>query len=351
MNKIADVTAYISTKDRYLTTLPLAIASIATQTVLPKKFILFEDSEPVDIRTNNVYLSLLHILTNKGIEWSVEFGPKKGQSWNHQKAIDICTTEWLWRIDDDHICEPNVLEELLRCGSDKKVGAIGGLVIDPTQMQITSDLSLTNKIEEIDSKPNCQWTKHTRTDVFEVEHLYSTFLYRKKASKHGYNLSLSPVCHREESMFSMSMGKAGWKLLVTPNVITWHSRAPEGGIRSYRDPSLWDHDEKIFQKFLKDLKINKNDESFYVVLNGGIGDHFMFRNLLPMLKEKHGNKLILSVCYPEVFENDEVTLISIQEAKNRFNGNIEKFDIYQWCGIRKWDKPLIDAYRQMYLEN
>ena len=63
MSKIVDVTAYISTKDRYDTTLPLAIASIAMQTVSPKKFILFEDSEPVDIRTNSVYLHLLHMLT------------------------------------------------------------------------------------------------------------------------------------------------------------------------------------------------------------------------------------------------------------------------------------------------
>lgn len=349
MNKIVDVTAYVSTKGRYDTTLPMTIASIAMQSVVPKRFILFEDSEPVDIRTNNVYLPLLHVLTNKGIDWSVEFGPKKGQSWNHQKAIDMCKTEWLWRVDDDHICEANVLEELLKCGQDNKdIGAIGGLVIDPTQLQTTSDLNLTNKISEIDSKPNCQWMKHTRTDVFEVEHLYSTFIYRKDASSHGYNLNLSPVCHREESMFSIEMGKKGWKLLVNPNVITWHSRAPEGGIRSYRDPMLWDHDEKIFQNFLQN--INQKDVNFYSVLNGGIGDHFIFRNILPELKERYGDKLVLAVCYPAVFQNDGVKLISIQEAKDRLNGNIEKYDIYRWCGERKWSSSLIEAYRKMYLK-
>lgn len=346
MNKV-DVTAYISTKDRYFTTLPLAISSIATQTVVPSKFILFEDSEPVDIRTNSVYLHLLHLLNEKGIEWEVVFGKKMGQIHNHQSAIDMCKTEWLWRIDDDNVVEPNVLEELLK-SADAKTGAVAGLVIDPTQIKINYDRTLTNKISGIYSDPNVQWMKQDRTDVFEAEHLYSSFIYRKKASSHGYCLQLSPVGHREETIFSHEMFRAGWKLKVNPNVITWHLREPTGGIRSYTDKNYWESDEFIFSEKMKSWSGTTKDDNFYVVLDNGLGDHFMFKSLLPELKEKYGNKLVMAVCYPKVFEDSGVNLISIAQAKGILN-SIEKYNIYKYCGERSWTKPLIEAFREMYL--
>jgi hypothetical protein len=348
VNKIVDVTAYISTKDRYLTTLPLAIASIAMQTVTPKKFILFEDGEPTDIRTNRIYLGLLHILTEKGINWSVEFGKQMGQVWNHQKAIDTCTTDFLWRIDDDEYAEPNVLEGLLSCMKDD-VGAVAGLVIDPTQIQTINDKNIKNDLIHIDDQPNVQWAKNTRTDVFEVEHLYSSFLYRKDSAPNGYCLSLSAVGHREETIFSHEIFRNGKKLLVNPNVKTWHLREPTGGIRSHNDKSLWDKDEAIFQKKLKEWEtIKPKDESYYLILDNGLGDHFMVKNLLPEILEKHKN-VTIAACYPAVFEGENVKLISIQEAKDKFNGNIDRWDIYRYCGERKWDKSLIEAFKEMYL--
>ncbi len=345
MNKV-DVTAYISTKDRYLTTLPLAISSIATQTVVPSKFILFEDSEPVDIRNNSVYLHLLHLLNEKGIEWEVVFGKKMGQVHNHQLAIDMCKTEWLWRIDDDNVVEPNVLEELLK-SADDKTGAVAGLVIDPTQISVNYDRTLTNKISRIYEDPNVQWMKQIRTDAFEVEHLYSSFIYRKRASSHGYCLRLSPVGHREETIFSHEMFRSGWKLKVNPKATTWHLREPTGGIRSYTDKSYWDSDEIIFSEKIKQWSVDIKNDRYYAVIDAGIGDHFIFKNLIPDLKEKYGERLVIACCYPAVFEDTGVNLISIQEAKNILN-NIDQYNIYKYCGERNWTKHILDGYREMY---
>jgi hypothetical protein len=352
VNNLADVTAYISTKDRYLTTLPLAIASIAMQTVLPKKFILFEDSEPIDIRTNNTYLHLLHILSEKEIEWEVVFGKKMGQVHNHQMAIEKCKTEWLWRIDDDNIVQPNVLGALLKSAADdEKVGAVAGLVIDPTQIQTIDDLTLTNRISGVYDMPNAQWMKHQRKDTFQAEHLYSSFIYRKRASKHGYCTKLSPVGHREETMFSHEMHRAGWKLLINPNVITWHLREPTGGIRAYTDKAYWEHDEEIFKEKMKQWQATKEDNTFYVVLDNGMGDHYMFKTILPDLIKKHGKNLVIACCYPAIFEAEvakhDIKLISIQDAKNRLN-DIEKYNVYKFCGEGNWNKHLIEAFREIY---
>jgi hypothetical protein len=61
------VTAYISTKDRYYTTLPIAIMSIAMQTVRPDKFILYDDGEQKDLRKEKLYSNLFSVLDDKKI--------------------------------------------------------------------------------------------------------------------------------------------------------------------------------------------------------------------------------------------------------------------------------------------
>jgi hypothetical protein len=344
-----DITAYISSKDRYFTTLPLAIQSILNQSLLPKRFILFIDGQHMDLRTNSIYSYIFSLLNDKGIEWEVVYTPHHGQIKNHQLAVDMSRTEFLWRVDDDEVAEYNVLEELYKvANNDKKIGAVAGLVIDPTSIKIINDLNLDNKIKDIYSAPNCQWFKHIRTDVFSVEHLYSSFLYRREAAKNMYCLELSIVGHREETIASHQIFRNGWKLLVNPNVITWHFRNPEGGIRGYTDKALWDHDEAIFSKKMEEWAMNVQDD-FNVVLDCGRGDTWAFKHILTELKEKHGERLVLYVCYPEIFEGDNVKLLSIADAKNKFGGDIEKFNLYRWADNNGHKGNLVEAYRAMYL--
>lgn len=354
MNKTVDVLAYISTKDRYLTTLPLAISSIITQTVKIKKFVLFEDSEPTDIRTNNTYYHLLHMFNFYGIEWEIVFGEKRGQVHNHQKAVDMCKQTYLWRLDDDNLASPSTLEILLESMNDDQVGAVGSLVLESPNIQTITDENNTNKIENIYDMPNVQWGLNEKRNIpFEVDHLYSTYLYRHTASQHGYCLSLSKVCFREETLHTFEMKHNGWKLLVNPSpkAITWHLREPTGGIREdAKRKEFYDHDEAIFRKKLEELNKNVKDDNFYIIADSGLGDHFMIKSLLPEILQKHKN-VTIAACYPAVFEGMDIKLISIQDAKNKFNGNIEKWNIYRWCGERQWTRPLIEAFREMYLEN
>jgi len=71
------------------------------------------------------------------------------------------------------------------------VGAVAGLVLDP-KSDIGENKLASNKIENIFVGLNEQWGRGF-TEVKEVDHLYSTFLYRKEAGKHGYEQSLSRV--------------------------------------------------------------------------------------------------------------------------------------------------------------
>ena len=343
--KSIKVTASISTKDRYYTTLPMCLSAIANQTYKPEKILLFDDGEQKDLREDPIYSNLFSLLFIKGIELQVVFGERKGQIRNHQKTLEIADTEWIWRLDDDNIPEPDVLEKLISC-IDDKVGAIAGCVLDPKNKIESVPIDIPNNtIDTIENMPNIQW--FSDKGIRKVEHLYSSFLFRKEAAKHGYCLNLSIAGHREETIFTHEMFLNGWDLLVNYDAITWHLRFSEGGIRSFQDENLWHHDDAIFnqkrifwKKPLEDL--------FPVVLDSGIGDHFAFLQILPDIINKHG-KINLFCCFPDLFEEykDKVNLLSIMEAKAATQ-NIEDHNIYKWMWDNNWKEHITEAFRKIY---
>lgn len=337
-----DVTATISTKNRYDTTLPSALISIAMQTVRVKKIIVYDDGDRKDLREMPWYKQFMLMLSIKGIGFYVAFGEGKGQVKNHQRATIECETEWVWRLDDDNIAEPDVLEKLLRAATPT-TGAIGGLVLDPSSTGVSEIAS--NKIEDIYLGMNQQWFMNTK-GLQEVDHLYSTFIYRRSAALHGYHKDLSPVGHREETMFTHTMKILGHQVWLEPSAVTWHYRAAVGGIRQNTDRWMWDHDEKIFQDYLRKSGVTPRQIKL-VVLDNGMGDHWAFKPLIPELKKRYGAGLVMATCYPEVFKNSGVKQISIAEAKMMCD--IEPLNVYRFMAEHRWDKPLVEAFRELYL--
>lgn len=314
----------ISTKNRYDTFLPLAIQSVINQTRLPDKLVIFDDNDnPIDLREKPVYRYLFSVLDKKDIRWEVLFGAKKGQHYNHQIA-NTMGYEWVWRVDDDNSPEPNVLENLVSHVSDK-VGAVGGSVLT-TDWGI-DPINATGKIENIDSEPNIQWGLIKK--VQEVDHLHCSFLYR--AGIVDYNLGLSKVAHREETLFTYQLKQKGYRNLIIPNTITWHAKSSNGGIRSDNIIELYQQDEQIFKNI-----VGLKDKT-PVVLDCGMGDHIIFKKVLQDIP----NPVVYS-CYPEIIPG-----LSIAEAV-RMLGDIDSFNIYKKMNDWNWKDSLENAYRKMY---
>ncbi len=345
------ITAYVSTRNRYFTTLPLFLVSVANQTLSPKKIIIYDDNiSPLDLRQYPIYQYIFGMLDYKKIEWSVGFGLGKGQVLNHQRALKEVTTEFLYRGDDDNILQSTVLEKLASHFIDPKVGAVTGCVFHPNKPILNlPNYYVYNNIEYCQDPTmwNAQWFRST--GIHEMGHLYSTFLFRKEAGKHGYNLNLSPVGDKEESLFTAEMKHNGWKLLLDSSAITYHFRYSEGGIRDSKIyiPENFQHDTQIFLNKLTEwgikLKFNK-----IIVLDCGLGDHLVFKKILPEIKEKYKNKrLVLAVCYPSVFEDDkDIILTSIAEVG--ITTNIEEYNIYKKMELWKWQDSLENAFRRLY---
>ena len=315
----------VATRGRYESTLPLVLEAIINQTKLPDKLIIWDDNDNAeDVREKLFYKYFFQQLTIKGVQWEWNFAHKKGQHHIHQMA-NTKGYDWVWRVDDDAIPEPNVLETLSLYAFEG-IGAVGGAILTPPLLYNT--FNITGKIDNINNESNIQWNFINETK--EVEHLHCSFLYR--AGIYDFNLGLSRVAHREETLFTYGLHQKGYKILVVPNANTWHLKNPTGGIRSETSQEMYDHDEKIFQNF---LQFRNNT---IVVLNCGMGDHIVFKHILSNVK----NPLIFS-CYPEIIEGK-----SIAEAEHFF-GNLDQWNIYKKMEQWKWKDSLENAYRKLYL--
>lgn len=331
------ITVGIPTKDRY-ESLSHTLLSIAFQTVKPYEIIIVDDSDDrKDIRAISQYQHILKLLDEYKIKWQVVFKNQKGPHHSHQLVQEISQTPLIFRVDDDCVLEPNVLEKLLEKMVDG-IGAVAPLVLMTNTIDIPPNAE--NKIDNIHA-PNIQWFKWS--GIREVDHLYSCFLYRKGIDI--YELSLSPVSHREETIFSHKIKRAGYKLLVNSEAKVWHFRCEKGGIRSHQSKKFYDDDEMIFKGLLNLWNVNSDRK--LVVLDAGLGDHFAFKNILPDLKKRF-NKITIAACFPDVFwDEKDLDLISIADAKQTMN--IDFHNIYRRMIDWSWSKNIVGAFRKLYL--
>jgi len=314
----------VATRGRYFTTLPLVLNAIINQTKKPDKLVVFDDNdEPQDMRKETMYQYFFQMLDIKGIPWEWQFADKKGQHHIHQRA-NMMGFDWVWRVDDDAIPEPDVLQQLFHYVGDD-VGAVGGSILTPPYMPDTS--KVTGKIDNIDSEPNIQWGMVQKET--EVEHLHCSFLYR--AGVQDYNLGLSRVAHREETLFTYNLFRRGYKIMAVPGAITWHMKEQDGGIRMEKNKELYGHDDQIFRNVLQ------YRDKTVVVLNCGLGDHIVFSHVLPSVRNPE-----VFTCYPEVVPGR-----SIAQAQELF-GDLGPYNIYGKMDQWKWKGTLEDAFRRLY---
>lgn len=332
------VTMEVATRDRY-DTLVLTLEALAFQTFVDFDVLVIDDSPiPKDLRTLPAYQTVFQLLNQHGINWSVQYGRRLGPAHAHQMAQEIATTKFCWRVDDDAIPRPDVLWRLISQMKDD-VGAVGGLVLLPNAAPRPANAA--NIITDL-NRPNLQWSASPDTRIQEVDHLYSSYLYRRGIAK--YELGLSPAGFREETLHTFAIKRAGYKVLLEPRAVTYHFPGQTGGIRSY-PPEFYEADEKLFQAQLAEWGVHAEPVKI-IIGDFGKGDSVILKSLIPDLKRKY-KKLLFATCYPEIFYNDDIEQISISEAKQRF-GNLERWNLYKFCIDNNWTESLEKAMRKMY---
>jgi hypothetical protein len=328
------ILAYLNTYKRYDTTLALALSSIITQTRKPDHITIFDDnkdSDKKDLREIEHYKYLFEMMDRKGITWNYVWGYQKGAHHSHEIA-NTMGYDAAWFLDDDQIAEPTCLEELEK-ELKEDVGAVGGEVLNPRHG--INPGGLDGSLNDVWKGQNIQW--YPLDKVMEVEHVYSSFLYRCNIVH--FDLRLSKKAFRGETMFTHAFRQKGYRLILTPKARTWHLENTKGGCRSPEEEAtndaMYKQDNEIFKQW---LQFNGLKKKIYV-LNNGLGDHYMFLQAIPLDKDA-----IYAVCYPEPFNGYNV--ISIAQAQQWVD--IKDYDVYAWCYRNNWKGHLIDAFRRMY---
>ena len=100
------ITVDVCTKNRYFSTLPSCLISVATQSLTPDSVIIVDDTnidKRIDLREVSLYKNIFSLFDKKGIKWQVVFGNNQGQVWGHNTILEMAKTDFIWRIDDDEV--------------------------------------------------------------------------------------------------------------------------------------------------------------------------------------------------------------------------------------------------------
>jgi FkbM family methyltransferase len=321
----------VPTRDRYAE-LAGCIQSIALQTRPPDHLTVYDDStERQDLRSHPVLKHLLRVLEARGIAWNVVFTPGLGQHVAHQLANTTPGYDAVWRLDDDQVAESNVLESLSAYLENPGIAAVGGAVYEPGNPAVGPT---SGELVHLFDLPHVQWCPDRGTS--DVDHLYSSFLYRTGLA--SYKLNMSPVAFREETIFSHRLKRLGHRLVVNTHLRTYHLRAETGGCRGDRTWAYaWDQAEF--------LKLAEQEWSLKLIsTGGGFGDCFALKSLLPEFFERY-EQVIVGSCYPQVFEGEErVTAVRFEATRD-----VKNDDIYSYMAEHNWKGTLIEALRELHL--
>ena len=316
----------VPTKNRY-DVLYHCLQAVAMQTVKPDKLIIYDDGKREDMRENPIGGHIVRLLSSREVDWEVVFTPGIGQHVAHQMA-NTSGYDFVWRLDDDTVPEPDVLERLLSHMAPD-VGGVGGAVFEPGKQLMGG----SSRMEDFFIGGNVQWGPGQ--GVHEVDHLYSSFLYR--AGIVNYKHRMTNVAFHEETIFSHRLRLAGYRLIVDTGVKTYHFKAPHGGCRAEDYKWAYELDHKEFMRMAEDewgIKV--------IHLGVGMGDCYMFKHIIPALLLKY-KTVVVGSCYNQVLEGTGVKLVNYESVKNFASENI-----YDWCAEHNWKGDLISAYRKMY---
>lgn len=361
------VTAYVSTRDRHETTLPLCIMSLLHQSRLPDKLVIYDDTDYSEAKWNGtvpnwqehwLWQNIFGIMQQKlGGNWYWYFGERKGQVKNHEKALRNSDTDLIWRVDDDNYAEPNVCERLMSYFENDEggeIGAVGQNVWHPNRPITPVPAFAKNKMTKGLNHQVAEWFYIPDGKDRPAEHLYSTFMYRKAAGIEagGYPLDLSPVGHHEETIFSHKIHRAGYKLLVTPSCKLWHLRNPNGGIRAYTQEWLWHQDQLTQDRYMEQW--NYNDRPTKILIsNSGIGDGYALKQAISAIKAKFEatHELVVAANMPEIFTDCGLQVIPLPDYEMFTGRKFDNFNIYQFMTSQNDPElKLYQAYIKFYTE-
>lgn len=244
------------------------LQSLRTQTYKKFRVFISDDASGTPIQTYHFLMCMINKLNQEGnfINYSRnDFG--LGVSKNRQKLINMSLednrAEFICRLDDDVLLEPDYLEKLLKV-IDKGYDLATGVTpfIGQTQFKRESRfLSPVGNRVILDDEGNFKFNgddfgvEYLDEAIYPIHHFRSCALIKLDVFKKvSYDSKLTKHGFREEEILSFKMLKEGFKLGVNTKAIAWHLLTPSGGERFADSNELVKINEEVLKGFTRELR-------------------------------------------------------------------------------------------------
>ena len=249
----------IPTRDRPIY-LAMLLAGLLAQTRRPQAICIVNDGSP-ELGKDPAVKHIISLWQTAGVRCEIVRGTGRGASPNHQVAMEVLGTDLVLRIDDDMVPgAADFVDRLYRLLNRRpEVGAVGGVyplwhdAVEHNYAEMAGRPGMTNRIDDLlAGKVNLQFWRYSDEAVVESEHLYSTWMYRRRYLEEvgGFPDCYSRFGQREETDGSVRLHLlGGLRLLVDVRAVAWHFLA-QGGRRPEGSRKVAEEDDKLFRERL-----------------------------------------------------------------------------------------------------
>jgi glycosyltransferase involved in cell wall biosynthesis len=267
----------IATKDRP-TEVALLLDSLRNQTYQKFDIMLIDDGSGTPIQNYYFISLLLNKIKYEGHEiYTFRNNEPTGVSNVRQQAVDFLLQhmkhDYLARLDDDSIAEPNYLQELINVvtsGYDIACGVVPNFNM-PTLIRDINNVSPIIGYCELDGNgsiianfDDCG-SLYTANRILLTPHFRSSALFKREVFEKGVNYKsrLSKNGFREEQIISFKAIIAGFKIGCNTGAILWHLNTPSGGERDTMN--MGQFNQEVFEETTKRMFEDNGDfiEKYY----------------------------------------------------------------------------------------
>jgi len=233
------------------------LTSLWAQTHADFEIMIVDDGDKPCLENCEVQKAIA-ALDERGIPVTVHKNESRlGLAVSRNIACDMASSGMVAKFDDDHYCDADCIGRLSSASEEyPDAGCIGmvfpfvrdGVKIRDSWPEIFGDVSTPGWEDQqlFIYPPNAP-------DVIPAQTVRGLMLYRRDPEI-CHDERLSPISHREDTIFSTEYLRRGYQNYVCVRAIAWHLYAQKGGCRSFSPKEASrqrQEDEEIYRKYIK----------------------------------------------------------------------------------------------------
>jgi glycosyltransferase involved in cell wall biosynthesis len=233
------------------------LASLCVQTHKDFEVIIVDDGDKPCEHNPHVRAGIGG-LENADVRVTVHKNEKKlGLAASRNVACDLASSGLVVKLDDDHYCDAECLRQLdLSIKEYPDAGCIGmvfpfirnGVMVRMDWPDVFGDTD----VDGWEEQQQCLYPP-LAPDVIPAKTVRGLMLYRKDPEIR-HDERLSPISHREDTIFTTEYLRRGYQNYVCVRAIAWHLYAKAGGCREFSAADAGrqrQEDEEIYRKYIQ----------------------------------------------------------------------------------------------------